>query len=123
MMFVAIVLIASACQVKREMLTLDNPSITIKDINVINSDKGKVIRYTINLYSPSSLSEFVAIPNIATHNEDSITKFKFDDHARRATVTYFLAVPDMVNPDEVSISFLLNNSTIEVSNMAYLCSL
>ncbi len=123
MMFVAIVLIASACQIKREMLTLDIPSITIKEVNVINSDKGKVICYTINLYSPSSLSEFVAIPNIATDEEDEITTFKFDNHTRRATVYYFLPVSEMVNPDEVSIRFLLNNSTTEVSNMALFCSL
>lgn len=120
MIFVAVVLIASACQVKREMLTFDNPSITIKDINVINSDKGKIICYTINLYSPSSLSEFVVTPKIAKENADFT--YRFPNHTRRATVNYYLAVSDDISPDKVELTFKLNNS-VEQKDMSYICSL
>lgn len=124
MIFVAIVLIAGACQMKKEMLTLNNPTITIKDVNVINSDNGKLICYTINLYSPSSLSEFVVIPEVAGNSQDLAEEtFTFSNHARRATVTYYLKVSDENTPEEISISFRLNNDTTEVSSVPIVCSL
>lgn len=122
LILIAIVLIASACQVNRELLTLDSPSIKIKEVNVINSDKGQVICYTINLYSPSSLSEFVAIPNIAGANSDSMTKFQFDNHARRATVIYYYAVPESCTMQDISIKFCLNNDIQEVNDVTYACA-
>ncbi len=124
LVFVAVVIIAvSACQVRQEMITFNNPTITIKDVNVINSYKGKVICYTINLYSPSSLSEFVATPKIAGDNSSSSTKFEFNDHARRATVTYYYEVPEEVDSSEISVCFCLNNSLQEINSMTNPCLL
>lgn len=122
LVFVAAVIIAgSICQAGREMLTFNNPTITIKDVNVINSYKGKVICYTINLYSPSSLSEFVATPRIAGESSCAETKFEFSGHARRATVTYYYPVAEELDSNEICISFCLNNSLKEVNSMANPC--
>ena len=109
LIILTIVLIASACQINKEMLTFDNPTITIKDINVITSPKGKVICYTINLYSPSRLSEFVAIPDKIEKDCDNVAKFEFDRHVRRATVVYCYTMPDQMESKHVNIKFCLNN--------------
>lgn len=119
LILIAIVMIASACQVNKELLTLDNTSIKIKDVKVINSDKGEVICYTINLYAPSSLSEFVAEPNIAGENDDSVTRFQFDNHARRATVIYYYVMPKGKKFEEIKISFRLNEATLNVNDVKY----
>ena len=107
-LLLTIVLVSTACRIKTEMLTLDNPSITIKDINVITSDSCRVLCYTINLYSPSRLCEFVAIPNVA--EKDTVTTIEFSGHTRRATVTYYYVVPRGVDSEHIDIKFYPNDS-------------
>ncbi len=116
-LLLTIVLVSTACRIKTEMLTLDNPSITIKDINVITSDSCKVLCYTINLYSPSRLCEFVAIPNVA--DKDTVTTIEFSGHTRRATVTYYYVVPRGVDCEHIDIKFYLNDNE-ENKNVAEL---
>jgi hypothetical protein len=117
-LLLTIVIVTTACRIKStEMLTLDNPSITIKDINVITSDSCKVFCYTINLYSPSRLCEFVAIPHVT--EKDTITKIEFSDHTRRATVTYYYVVPRGVDCEDADIEFFLNDNE-EHDNVAEL---
>ena len=109
-LLLTIVLVTTACRIKTEMLTLDNPSITIKDINVITStsDSCTVLCYTINLYSPSRLCEFVAIPNVT--GNDSVTTIEFSGHTRRATVTYYYVVPRGYDSEHIDIKFFLNDN-------------
>jgi hypothetical protein len=117
-LLLTIVIVTTACRIKStEMLTLDNPSITIKDINVITSDSCKVFCYTINLYSPSRLCEFVAIPHVT--EKDTIAKIEFSDHTRRATVTYYYVVPRGVDCEDADIEFFLNDNE-EHDNVAEL---
>ena len=119
-LLLTIVIVTTACRIKStEMLTLDNPSITIKDINVItsSSDSCTVLCYTINLYSPSRLCEFVAIPHVT--EKDTITKIEFSDHTRRATVTYYYVVPRGVDCEDADIEFFLNDNE-EHDNVAEL---
>jgi hypothetical protein len=117
-LLLTIVIVTTACRIKStEMLTLDNPSITIKDINVITSDSCKVFCYTINLYSPSRLCEFVAIPNVT--GKDSVTTIEFSGHTRRATVTYYYVVPRGYDSEHIDIKFFLNDSE-EDKNVAEL---
>ncbi len=118
-LLLTIVLVTTACRIKTEMLTLDNPSITIKDINVItsSSDSCTVFCYTINLYSPSRLCEFVAIPNVS--GKDSVTTIEFSGHTRRATVTYYYVVPRGYDSEHIDIKFFLNDSE-EDKNVAEL---
>lgn len=116
LIIVTIVFLAFAYQLN-ELLTFDNPSIKIEDINVINSYKGRMICYTINLYSPSQISEFVAIPNIAGANSDSKTKFEFDYHTRRATVVYYYCVPEEKVDEDIEIWFCLNSRSQQVNSI------
>jgi hypothetical protein len=116
LIIVTIVFLTFAYQ-SNELLTFDNPTIKIKDINVINSYKGKMICYTINLYSPSQISEFIAIPDIAGANSDSSTKIEFDNHTRRATVVYYYAVPKEIASEDIKIKFCLNDKTHEVNSI------
>ena len=109
--------ITTAGRIKTEMLTLDSPSISIKDVNVITSDTCKVVCYTINLYSPSRLCEFVAIPNVT--GKDSVTTIEFSGHTRRATVTYYYVVPRGYDSEHIDIKFFLNDSE-EDKNVAEL---
>jgi UDP-galactopyranose mutase len=111
------VVITTAGRIKTEMLTLDSPSISIKDVNVITSDTCKVVCYTINLYSPSRLCEFVAIPNVSEH--DTVTTIEFSDHARRATVTYYYVVPRNNDSEHFDIKFFLKDNE-EGKNVAEL---
>ncbi|MCR5453853.1 MAG: hypothetical protein K6F33_02550 [Bacteroidales bacterium] len=108
-LLLTIVIVTTACRItSTEMLTLDHPSITIKDIDVITSDSCKVFCYTINLYSPSRLCEFVAIPHVT--DKDTITKIEFSVHTRRATVTYYYVVPREVDCEDTDIEFFLNDN-------------
>jgi hypothetical protein len=116
-LLLTIVVITTAGRIKTEMLTLDSPSISIKDVNVITSDTCKVVCYTINLYSPSRLCEFVAIPHVT--EKDTITKIEFSDHTRRATVTYYYVVPRGVDCEDADIEFFLNDNE-EHDNVAEL---
>ncbi len=109
-------LVVSKINIK-ELLSFDCPSIKIKDINIIESERGKVLCYTINLYSPSQIKDFVAIPNIEGANSDSKTKFKFDNHTRRATVVYYYALPEISNEDKISIKFSLNNNVNQIDKI------
>jgi len=106
-LLLTIVVVTTASRIKTEMLTLDSPSISIKDIDVITSDTCKVVCYTINLYSPSRLCEFVAIPNVSEH--DTVTTIEFSGHARRATVTYYYVVPRDTDCEHIDIKFFLND--------------
>jgi UDP-galactopyranose mutase len=116
-LLLTIVVITTAGRIKTEMLTLDSPSISIKDVNVITSDTCKVVCYTINLYSPSRLCEFVAIPNVSEH--DTVTTIEFSDHARRATVTYYYVVPRNNDSEHFDIKFFLKDNE-EGKNVAEL---
>lgn len=108
-LLLTIVIVTTACRIKStEMLTLDNPSITIKDIDVITSDSCKVFCYTINLYSPSRLCEFVAIPHVT--EQDTITKIEFTAHTRRATVTYYYVAPCGTEREDADIEFFLREN-------------
>lgn len=106
-LLLTIVVLTTASRIKTEMLTSDSPSISIKDIDVITSDTCKVVCYTINLYSPSRLCEFVAIPNVSEH--DTVTTIEFSGHARRATVTYYYVVPRDTDCEHIDIKFFLND--------------
>ncbi|MBO4771896.1 MAG: hypothetical protein J5595_05110 [Bacteroidales bacterium] len=106
-LLLTIVVVTTASRIKTEMLTSDSPSISIKDIDVITSDTCKVVCYTINLYSPSRLCEFVAIPNVSEH--DTVTTIEFSGHARRATVTYYYVVPRDTDCEHIDIKFFLND--------------
>ena len=102
-----------------ELLTFDSPVIKIRQANVINSSNGKMICYTINLYSPSQISEFVAMPNTADGDKDSsVLKVEFNSHTRRATVVYYYAVPQLKPEKEIEINFCLNNRTVMAANVA-----
>ena len=106
-LLLTIVVVTTASRIKTEMLTSDSPSISIKDIDVITSDTCKVVCYTINLYSPSRLCEFVAIPNVT--GKDSVTTIEFSGHTRRATVTYYYVVPRGYDSEHIDIKFFLND--------------
>jgi len=108
LIILSLLLLTAAAKIK-EVLPFDSASITIKDVNVIESYSGKLLCYTINLYSPSQIKDFVAIPNIDGANSDSKTKFEFDCHTRRATVVYYYAMPQESDQKEISIKFCLNN--------------
>lgn len=102
-----------------ELLTFDSPTIKIRQANVINSSNGKMICYTINLYSPSQISEFVAMPNTADGEKDSsVLKVEFNNHTRRATVVYYYAIPQIKPEKEIEINFCLNNRTMMAANVA-----
>ena len=118
-LLLTIVVVTTASRIKTEMLTSDSPSISIKDIDVItsSSDSCTVLCYTINLYSPSRLCEFVAIPNVSEH--DTVTTIEFSGHARRATVTYYYVVPRDTDCEHIDIKFFLNDSE-EEKNVAEL---
>ncbi len=106
-LLLTIVVVTTASRINTEMLTLDTPSISIKDVNVITSDNCKVFCYTIDLYSPSRLSEFVAIPEVT--DTDTVTKIAFCEHTRRATVTYYYVAPLDMECDHIDVKFFLNN--------------
>jgi len=119
LIIVSIIILGSAMKIGG-VLTFDNAAITIKDVNVIESLNGKLLCYTINLYSPSQIKDFVAIPNIDGANIDSKTKFEFNNHTRRATVVYYYALPQHTNEKEISITFRLNNNDHQTDNI--ICS-
>ena len=118
LIIITIVILTGAYCVN-ELLTFDSPVIKIRQANVINSSNGKMICYTINLYSPSQISEFVAIPNTADGDKDSsVLKVEFNSHTRRATVVYYYAVPQLKPEKEIEINFCLNNRTVMAANVA-----
>ena len=116
LIIITIVILTGAYGIN-ELLTFDSPTIKIREINVINSSNGKMICYTINLYSPSQISEFVARPNIAGDNEDSVLKMEFDGHTRRATVVYYYAVPKVNAGEEIEIKFCLNDQLCQANSI------
>ena len=118
LIIVSIVLLASAVKI-RENMSFDNPAITIKDVNVIESYTGKLLCYTINLYSPSQIKDFVAIPSIDGANGDSKTTFEFNSHTRRATIVYYYALPQETDQKDVSFKFCLNNDENQTDNILY----
>lgn len=91
-----------------DFISFDTPSIKIKDVSVIESYRGKVICYTINIYSPSRIKDFIAKPSIAGANSDSETKYEFTEHTRKATVIYYYAIPNDLDED-IDIKFCLND--------------
>jgi hypothetical protein len=119
LIIITIVILTGAYRIN-ELLTFDSPTIKIRQTNVINSSNGKMICYTINLYSPSQISEFVAVPNTAKEGESdsSVLKLEFNGHTRRATVVYYYAVPPTKPDREIEISFCLNNRTTMAANVA-----
>ena len=118
LIIITIVILTGAYCVN-ELLTFDSPVIKIRQANVINSSNGKMICYTINLYSPSQISEFVVVPNTAQSEKDSsVLKLEFNDHTRRATVVYYYAVPMLRPEKDIEISFCLNNRTKTATNLA-----
>ncbi|MBQ5451676.1 MAG: hypothetical protein IIU03_08415 [Bacteroidales bacterium] len=118
LIIITIVILTGAYCVN-ELLTFDSPVIKIRQANVINSSNGKMICYTINLYSPSQISEFVAMPNTADGDKDSsVLKVEFNSHTRRATVVYYYAVPQLKPEKEIEINFCLNNRTVMAANVA-----
>lgn len=118
LIIITIVILTGAYCVN-ELLTFDSPVIKIRQANVINSSNGKMICYTINLYSPSQISEFVAMPNTADGDKDSsVLKVEFNSHTRRATVVYYYAIPQIKPEKEIEINFCLNNRTVMAANVA-----
>lgn len=116
LIIITIVILTGAYGIN-ELLTFDSATIKIREINVINSSNGKTICYTINLYSPSQICEFVAKPNIAGINEDSVLEMKFDGHTRRATVVYYYAVPNVKAGEEIEINFCLNDKMCQENSI------
>jgi len=120
LIIVSVILLGSALKIGG-VLSFDNAAITIKDVNVIESYSGKLLCYTINLYSPSQIKDFVAIPNIDGANIDSKTTFEFNNHTRRATVVYYYALPQHADEKDISIRFCLNNDDYQTDNIV--CSI
>ena len=116
LIIITIVILTGAYSIN-ELLTFDSPTIKIREINVINSSNGnKTICYTINLYSPSQINEFVAEPNIAGGNDDSVLNLKFDSHTRRATVVYYYVVPKARAEEDIEIKFCLNDKLCQANS-------
>lgn len=118
LIIITIVILTGAYRIN-ELLTFDSPTINIRQTDVINSSKGKMICYTINLYSPSQISEFVVVPSTAVSERDSsVLKLEFNNHTRRATVVYYYAVPKEKPEKDIEISFCMNNLTKTAAYLA-----
>lgn len=101
-----------------DKLGFNSPSVKIESKTIMNTKSGKVICYTINVFSSKDLNSLIIEPGYKK-DANSHTNFVFESHVRKATISYYYELPEKYSDEDIKMTFKLKDKEQTITKVDF----